>query len=83
MVTVYADSWQGEIAPYTTIIEMNDVNENTDVTIITPFDITYDQYQVLSHAEIVTACTNSGHIVLKAFGDKPKIDLPIDILLYL
>ena len=83
LVTILSESWEGEVAPYTTSIPIDGVTENTEASIITPFDVTYDQYQVLSHAEIVTACTKTGNVVLKAFGDKPKIDLPIDILIYL
>ena len=83
LITIPSESWEGEVAPYTTSIPIDGVTENTEASIITPFDVTYDQYQVISHAEIVTACTKTGNVVLKAFGDKPKIDLPIDILIYL
>ena len=58
------------------------VDVATDVDIITPFDITVDQYYELTHAGIVTSCTGDGRVVLKAFGEKPKMDLIVDILIY-
>lgn len=83
LVTIPSDGWVGSSAPYTTNIIVDGVTEETEVTVNTMFNTTVEEYYALSHAEIVTGCTTSGHVVLKAFGEKPTIDLPIDILLYL
>ena len=83
IITIKSEDWVGDVAPYIATIPIAGVTDDTEANLLTPFDITPDQYQVLSHASIVTACTKTGNVVLKAFGDKPKIDLPVDILVYL
>ena len=78
-IELSADSWEGDTAPYTASIEMPGVTKKTNAGILTPFDITVDQYQELSHSEIITSCTSDGKVILKAFGQKPTMNFPVDI----
>ena len=80
---ISVENWEGDLAPYTTSVSIEGVTDTTEASVIAPFDITVDEHQALSHAEIVTGCTSNGKVVLKAFGEKPKIDIPVDILVYL
>ena len=83
LTTLSPDNWVGTTAPYTTSIVVEGVRDTTEALVTTPFDITVEQYHALSHAEIITGCTTTGRVILKAYGEKPTIDLPVDILLYL
>lgn len=82
--TILADGWYGNTAPYlnSLTIEGVDIDENTQVLLNPIFDISNEQYQALSAASIITGKTTSnGEIVLKAFGDLPNINLPVEIII--
>lgn len=75
-----AATWSGSSAPYTYTLSMTGVTATSAVEILPTADITATQLEALQAANIVGGSQSSGSIVLRAFGDKPTIALPIQIV---
>lgn len=79
--TLDAGKWSGIKAPFTYTIQTDKVTISSEVSVSPVFDMTTDQYDELSHAAIVTGKTDDGKIILKAYGNKPVINIPVNILI--
>lgn len=79
-VIILASNWNGTGIPYTNTVAVQGVTENSDVQVLPSDTITADQVNTWAGAMIMAATQASGSIMLKAFGDKPEIDIPITVL---
>jgi len=79
--TLSAVSWVGSEIPYTYTLSVTGVTPTSVQEILPTTDITADQLSVLISATIQDGGQSSNTIVLKAWGTKPTIDLPIRIIL--
>lgn len=77
---VEAANWEGSEAPYTNTITISGATETNDIQVMPADTITVDQAGSWSGAMIMAATQASGSITLKAFGDKPEIDIPVTVL---
>lgn len=79
--TLLSASWVGSVAPYTYTLSVTGVTPTSVQEILPTTDITADQLSALISATIQDGGQSSNTIVLKAWGTKPTIDLPIRIIL--
>ena len=80
-VTLSSGSWTGSAAPYSITVTVNGVT-TTSYQLIKPSDtITATQLNALQAANIQSGGQGSNSITLKAFGEKPSINLPIEVVL--
>lgn len=79
-ITLTASLWQGSEAPFTFRVHLSGVTatSNQDVT-FTP-DATKEQIKALQIANIVGGEQGTGYFVLRAFGKKPTIDVPLIVV---
>ena len=70
-------SWVGDTAPFTYIIANTDVSPTSTILISPSASCTKNQLEGLQSANIVGGTQSEGSFVLRAFGDKPTIVLPI------
>lgn len=80
-VTLAASSWSGDSAPYTYTLAVNGVTATSNQELLPALNITSEQLTALQSANILDGGQSADTIVLKAFGDKPTIDIPIRVIM--
>lgn len=79
--TLSSSSWTGSSAPYSITVTVNGVT-STSYQLIKPSDtISATQLSALQAANIQSGGQSTNSITLKAFGEKPTINLPIEVIL--
>lgn len=78
--TLAAASWTGDTAPYTQSVSITGVTATSNQEFLPALDITTDQLTALQSANIVDGGQADGSVTLKAFSDKPTIDIPIRVI---
>lgn len=78
--TILASGWSGSSAPYSFTLSATGVTASNNVELVVPPTITVAQVEAYQSAAIVTGTQANGSITLKAYGEKPKINLPITVI---
>lgn len=78
--TLLAASWTGEEAPYLYTLAVSGVTLTSNQEILPPVDVTQEQLDAMQMANIQDGGQQAGKIVLKAWGVKPTVDLPIRVI---
>lgn len=78
--TLSASSWTGDSAPYTYTLEVTDVTNISNQELLPALNITEEQLTALQAANIQDDGQAANSVTLKAFGDKPTIDIPIRVI---
>lgn len=79
--TLLASGWTGSTAPFTYNLEVAGVTTTSNQELLSTTDITQAQLEALQSANIVDGGQLLNTIILKAYGDKPTIDIPIRVVL--
>lgn len=79
--TLLASGWSGSSAPYSFTLSATGVTVSNNVELVVPSTITVAQVEAYQSAAIVTGTQTNGSITLKAYGEKPKINLPITVII--
>lgn len=81
MATLLSSGWTGTSAPFVYELAVSGVTASSNQEVLPATTVTADQLAAIQSANIVDGGQETGKIILKAFGDKPTIDLPIRIIL--
>lgn len=73
-------SWIGAAAPYTYTISNAAITATSTQEVSPATDITADQLTALQSANIIDGGQAAGSMTLKAFGEKPSVDIPVRII---
>lgn len=79
--TLLAASWTGTSAPYSYALTVSGVTATSNQEVLPALNITVEQLETLQSANIQDGGQAANTVTLKAFGDKPTIDLPIRVIL--
>lgn len=79
--TILAESWTGSSAPFSYTLSVAGVTTTSVQEILPSLTITAAELESLQAANVQDGGQTAGQITLKAFGDKPTIDLPVRIVL--
>lgn len=79
-VTLASASWTGTAAPYTYTISNAAITATSTQELSPATDITADQLTALQNANIIDGGQAAGSMTLKAFGEKPSVDIPVRII---
>lgn len=79
-VTLAPASWTGTAAPYTYTISNAAITATSTQELSPATDITADQLTALQNANIIDGGQAAGSMTLKAFGEKPSVDIPVRII---
>lgn len=79
-VTLASASWTGTAAPYTYTISNSAITTTSTQELSSATDITADQLTALQNANIIDGGQAAGSMTLKAFGEKPSVDIPVRII---
>lgn len=79
-VTLASASWAGTAAPYTYTISNTAITATSTQELSPATNITADQLTALQAANIIDGGQAAGSMTLKAFGEKPSVDIPVRII---
>ena len=79
-VTLASASWTGTAAPYTYTISNSVITATSTQELMPATDITADQLTALQNANIIDGGQAAGSMTLKAFSEKPSVDIPVRII---
>lgn len=79
--TLAAASWSGASAPYTYTLTVNGVTDTSTQEIVFATSINLEQLTAGQNANIQDGGQSANTIVLKAWGEKPTVDLPIRVIM--
>ena len=77
--TLSASSWSGS-GPYTITVSVTGVTASNNVEVLIPGSATDAQAEAWMAAGIVNGTQRTNSITLKAYGDKPSINIPIECI---
>lgn len=78
--TLAAANWSGSAAPYTYALTVSGVTATSNQEILPALNITAAQLEALQAANIQDGGQATNTITLKAYGDKPTVNLPIRVV---
>lgn len=79
-VTLASASWTGTAAPYSYTISNSAITATSNQELSPATSITADQLTALQNANIIDGGQAVGSMTLKAFGEKPSVDIPVRII---
>ena len=77
---LFASAWS-ENAPYTQTILIDSLTASQNGVISVAQNLTSEQLEVVSAAEMIVSIQEDGSLTIKANGDKPTCDIPVMIIL--
>ena len=78
--TLLAAGWTGDAAPYSYALMVSGVTATSNQEVLPALNITAEQLKALQSANIQDSGQAANSMTLKAYGDKPTIDLPIRVI---
>ncbi len=78
--TLPKTAWTGSAAPYSNTVEIQGVGIDSDVCVFADPAWTPSQAEAWAGAMILAGEAAEGALTLKAYGDKPGVDLPVRVL---
>ena len=78
--TLFASNWTGASAPYTYTLAVTGVTANSNQELLPALNITEEQLTALQAANIQDGGQAANSVTLTAFGDEPRINLPIRVI---
>lgn len=77
-VVLTAINWTGDESPYSNKINITGVTMTNNIEILIDINTaTKEQVETWSSAMIIGGTQTTGSVTLKAYGDKPEIDIPL------
>ena len=80
--TLTTTGWTGSSAPYSYTISNSKILATSNVEISLATSVTDAQALAYVASAFVPGAINTGSITIKAYGKKPKVDLPITVLIH-
>ena len=81
-VTVKSTDWTGSGAPYSCTISNSKILADSNVDVAIASSATDAQALAYVAGAFIPGSIKAGSIVIKAYGKKPKVDLPLAILIH-
>lgn len=78
--TLLPTGWTGDAAPYSYALTVSGVTATSNQEVLPALNITAEQLEALQSANIQDGGQAANTMTLKAYGDKPTIDLPIRVI---
>lgn len=79
-VTLSKNGWS-ETFPYEISVSITELSPKSDVQVLPNYDWSDDEAQTWRELQLMSGVTGNGTLSLKAYGEKPTIDLPITLLI--
>lgn len=79
--TLLTDSWTGAEAPYSYSLTVAGVTTTSNQEILPSVSVTKEQLEALQNGNIQDGGQDIDEVILKAWGEKPTIDIPVRVIL--
>lgn len=79
-MTLYVSSWTGTLPPYTYNLNVSGVTASSNQDVLPGTSITQEQLEALQAANLQDGGQAAGRLTLRAWGDKPEINIPIRVI---
>ena len=80
-ITLSSSSWSGSEPPYTYTVSNSNVTSTSKVVEIMPANgASNTQLEAYLYAGLCGGATGTGTITIKAFGEKPEVNIPITVV---
>lgn len=79
--TLFANKWDGESTPFRQSISFPELTESQNGVIFIPNDATSEQRQAAMDASFFIVGQQDGTLTIGASYAKPKIDIPVSVIL--
>lgn len=80
MAMLLAASWTGDATPYGYTLTVSGVTATSNQEVLPALNITAEQLEALQSANIQDGGQAANTMTLKAYGDKPTVDIPIRVI---
>ena len=80
--TLLSSAWTGESAPYTQTISVENLTAEQNGNISVSKSSSFEQRDAARAAMLSVVGQQNGSLTIAADGDKPEMDIPVDILLF-
>lgn len=80
--TLLSSAWTGESAPYTQTISVENLTAEQNGNISVSKSSSFEQRDAARAAMLSVIGQKDGSLTIAADGDKPEMDIPVDILLF-
>lgn len=77
--TLVASAWS-DTAPYSQVLTIQGITANTNGVIGVSDNATRSQYEVAASANLRKIAQSTNTVTIMAYGEKPTIDIPIEII---
>ena len=74
-----AAGWQGSYAPYTQTVTVDGITTDTQGTVSVSESATDEQYRAAMYAALRKTAQGTNSITIKAYGEKPTVDIPLTV----
>lgn len=78
--TLMANGWTGSTAPYCQTLSISAVTATSANEILSGANITADQLAAMESANLQDGGQATGSLTIRAYGDKPIIDIPVRVI---
>lgn len=78
-ITLTASGWVGSSAPYSQTVNVDGIDTNTQGAVFVAESATDEQYNAAVYAILRKTAQGTNSITIKAYGEKPTIDIPLTL----
>ncbi len=79
--TLTTAGWTGSSAPYTQEVTVTGVTASNNVLFDISMGVTTEQYEAAMDAQLKATGQSSNKVTIKAFGDKPTVNIPVQFVI--
>lgn len=73
--------WTGSAAPFTQTVNVTGVTADNNILVGLASTASADQYNAACKAKLLPGAQGAGTVTVKAYGTKPAIDLPVQVVI--
>lgn len=81
IATLTVAGWTGTVAPYSQLVAVDGVTATNNCSLSVGQGAAAAQYVAASDGQLLPSAQAVNSITIKAFGDKPTVDIPISVLI--
>lgn len=79
--TLVASAWEGTTAPFTQTISVEGMTSATQGTVNVSESATDEQFRAAAYAILRKTAQGTNSITVKAYGEKPTVDIPLTVIM--
>ena len=78
-VVLTASGWEGDAAPYLQVVWVGGMTDDTEGVVFVSDSANDEQYSAAVYASLRKVAQGTDYIAIKAYGEKPSVDIPLTV----